>query len=445
MKYLLLIAALFAIQVQANQEPSINASFIKLQDDVQEYVHQSSGNWVKYSGTFGFGYPYKTGTQAIEYNGVVYYTYSKCITTNNTNYMIVFVADSLGNKTVIRRIYSNQCDPHENASLHIDKNGYITAAQSSRGKWRKGYVFKSVRPADVSEFNQVDSGYYSYTKLHDNGLVYTDYNGTLYNSKYKAAQAQLEAQAESSLKENVGDRFLPSRFKLGNYSDNLTTKMSDSGEMLTSNGLTLRETWIKTDQGKQKLVTGGSYAITTEVNGQIHLFYNYHFAGNLDARVNRYYMWSPDGIAWFNRHGEALELPVDENSQETAISFDYHKFNYLKDLKFIDGEIQALVVQSDSNDPMEGSRQLVKITMDGKSEVITNMGHNYDGAQFWNDTIIAVKNNKHSYAGGALFQYSLRGEYIGTYRNDGGANYPVAVKNSNKLMFADSGGLFISE
>ena len=385
MKYLLLIAALFAIQVQANQEPSINASFVKLQNDVQEYVHQSSGNWVKYSGTFGFGYPYKTGTQAVEYNGVVYYTYSKCITTNSTNYMIVFVADSLGNKTVIRRIYSNQCDPHENASLHIDSNGYITVAQAGRGYWRKGYVFKSVRPADASEFNQVDSGYYSYTKLHDNGLVYTDYNGSL------------------------------------------------------------RETWIKTDQGKQKLVTGGGYAITTEVDGQIHMVYNYHFAGNLDARVNLYYMWSPDGIAWFNRHGEALSLPVKENSNLTAISFDYHKFNYLKDLEFIDGEIQALVVQSDSGDPMKGNRQLLKFTMDGESKVITNMGHSYDGAQFWNDTIIAVKNNKHSYAGGALFQYSLDGEFIGTYRKDGGSNYPVAVKNSDKLMFADSGGLFISK
>ena len=94
---------------------------------------------------------------------------------------------------------------------------------------------------------------------------------------------------------------------------------------------------------------------------------------------------------------------------------------------------------------MKGGRQLLKFTMDGESEVITNMGHSYDGAQFWNDTIIAVKNNKHSYAGGALFQYSLSGDYIGTYRNDGGANYPVSVKNSNKLMFADSGGLFISE
>ena len=443
MKYLLLIAALFVAQVQANQEPNINVSFVKLQNDVQEYVHESTGEWVKYSGTFGFGYPYKTGTQAIEYNGVVYYTYSKCL--KFYGYMIVFVADSLGNKTVIRRIPSAFCDPHENASLHIDNNGFITAAQASRGKWRKGYVYKFTNPEDISEFEQVDSGYYSYTKLHDNGMIYTDYNGSLYNSKYKAIQAQAEYNKGQSLKKYKPEGDLPSRLKLSKSIGNLTTKMSDSGEMLTSNGLTVRETWIKTDAGKQKLVNGGSYAITTEVNGQIHMLYNYHFAGNLDLRVNLYYMWSPDGISWFNRHGESLVLPVAENSQKTAISIDYHKFNYLKDLKFIDGEIQALVVQSDSNDPMEGSRQLVKFTMDGESEVITNMGHSYDGAQFWNDTIIAVKNNKHSYAGGALFQYSLGGEFIGTYRNDGGANYPVAVKNSNKLMFADSGGLFISE
>ena len=374
-----------SLSAQASEEVSLELNVNTLQTDVQEYIHQAPGFWVKYSGTFGFGYPYKTGTQAIEYNGVVYYTYSKCITTTSVNYMIVFVADTLGNKTVVRRIYSTKCDPHENASLHIDSNGFITVAQAGRGYWRKGYVYKSVRPADVSEFEVTDSGYYSYTKLHDNGLVYTDYNGAL------------------------------------------------------------RETWIKTSQGKQQLTTGGGYAITTEVNGQIHMLYNYHFAGNLDARVNLYYMWSYDGITWFNRHGESLALPVVENSQATVISLDYHKFNYLKDLEFIDGEIQALVIQSDSSDPMEGSRKLLKFTMDGKSKVITNMGHNYDGAQFWDNSILAVKNNKHSYAGGSMFKYTLNGEYLGTHRQVGGTNYPVAVKDSNKLMYADSGNLYITE
>tara|TARA_R110000851_G_scaffold317339_1_gene480766 strand:+ start:361 stop:1536 length:1176 start_codon:yes stop_codon:yes gene_type:complete len=356
-----------------------------LQTDVQQYTHQTEGQWVKYSGALGFGYPYKVGTQAVKYNGVVYYTYSKCITTTSTNYMIVFVADSLGNKTVVRRIYSTKCDPHENASLHIDEYGFITVAQSARGKWRKGYVYKSARPEDISSFEQIDSGYYSYIKLHDNGMVYTDYNGSL------------------------------------------------------------RETWIKTNSGKQQLVVGGGYAITTEVNGQIHMLYNYHFAGNLDARVNLYYMWSSSGLYWFNRHGEFLVLPVAENSQETAISFDYHKFNYLKDIAFVNGEIQALVVQSTSSSPIKGQRELLKFTMDGESSVITNMGHNYDGAKFWKDGIIAIKSDDYGYAGGDLLFYSMDGEYISTLKGEG-INYPVRVENSDAIMFADKeSNLFIVE
>lgn len=386
MKYILLLVALFASQVQAaKQETSLALTFLNLQTDVMEYVHKSPGKWVKYSGSFGFGYPYKTTPQAMSDGSVDYYTYSRCVEANGVIYMIVYVADTDGNKTLLRRIYSNQCDPHENAAIYVDGDGYIKVVQSARGKWRKGYEFKSLRPNDISEFENTGSGFYAYPKLHKNGMIYTSYEGSL------------------------------------------------------------RETWIKTEFDEKKLVRGGAYAITTEHNGEIHMAYNYHFNGNLDARVNLYYMWSPDGEKWFNYHGEALALPVAENSNKTAISFDYHKFNYLKDISFVDGEIQALVVQSNSSDPTKGSRELVKFTMDGESKLITNIGHNYDGAQFWNDSIIAVKNNRHSYAGGDLFQYSLSGEYIGTYRGEGKANYPVAVKNSDKLMFADSKGLFISE
>ena len=379
MKYLLLVAALFVAQAQAAKEEAkldITASLIV--SDMQHYIHKAPGKWPYYSGAFGFGYPYKTAPQAAQHNNITYFTYSKCITTNTQNYMIVYAADSLGNKTAVRRVVSSKCDPHENASIMIDNEGYVKVYQSARGKWRKGFVFKSTEPNSIRAFTTVDSGYYAYPKPHEKGLVYTDYNGIL------------------------------------------------------------RETWVKNETCEKQLVKGGGYSITTEHNGEIHMVYNYHFAGNLNARVNLYYMWSPNGCDWYNNNGYKLNLPVSENSNVTAISFEYSKFNYLKQLAFIDGEMQALVVQSTSNDPTKGSRELVKFTMDGEKKAITNMGHSYDGAQFWRGGIVAVKSNEHGYAGGYLYQYTLDGEYIGTFRGEGAANYPVAIKGTDKLMFADT-------
>lgn len=383
MKYLLILLIAFNVNA-AKPEEKTNWVTKLLRSDNQEYTHQATNKWVKYSGGLGFGYPYKTTPQAIHSKGVTYYTYSKCVTASTTNYMIVFIADNLGNKTVLRRIYSTKCDPHENAAIHVDEQGYITVAQSARGKWRKGYIMKSVLPNNISEFKTIDSGFYAYPKLDSNGMVYTDYNGAL------------------------------------------------------------RETWVKNEQCNKQLVNGGGYAITTEVNGETHMLYNYHYAGNLDSRVNLYYMWSSNGCDWFNRHGESLQLPANENSQLTAIDYDYHKFNYLKDIRFIDGEIMALVVQSTSSDPTKGQRELLLVNMHGDKKVITNMGHNYDGAQFWKGNIIVVKNNKFGYAGGDLLEYSLGGEYIGSHSADK-ANYPVAVKGSDSLMFADSNKIFIVE
>lgn len=375
-----------AFNVNASkQETPSNLAVKTLQNDVMQYTHQAPNEWVKYSGGLGFGYPYKTSPQAVESDNVTYYTYSKCITTTSQNYMIVFAADSLGNKTVLRRIFSTKCDPHENAAIYVDSQGYITVAQSARGKWRKGFVFKSKRPNDISEFEQVAIGYYAYPKLHEKGMVFTDYNGSL------------------------------------------------------------RENWIKTPLGEKQLTKGGSYAITKEINGEIHMVYTYHFAGNLNARVNLYYMWSPDGEVWFNRHGEELSLPVKENSNLTGIYFNYNKFNYLKHLAYIDGELQLLVVQSTSANPILGNRELVKFTLDGESKAITNMTHNYNGAKFWNGGIIAVKSDDYGYAGGDLFEYTMEGKYISTLKGDG-INYPVRVENSDKLMFADKkSNLFIVE
>ena len=178
MKYLLIIAALFVAQVQAaKEETKLDITANLIVSDMQHYIHKAPGNWPFYSGALGFGYPYKTAPQAIQHNGVTYFTYSSC--PKNLGYMLIYVFDSLGNKTVVRRVVSKQCDPHENASIMVDNDGYIKVYQSARGKWRKGFVFKSTEPNSISAFTTVDSGYYAYPKPHEKGLIYTDYNGSL--------------------------------------------------------------------------------------------------------------------------------------------------------------------------------------------------------------------------------------------------------------------------
>lgn len=373
-------AALIALSptVQA-AEPSVQAAAVRLQD-VVHYTHDGAGPYPKYSGALGFGYPSQSGKQAVRSpSGQLYYTFSKCVySAGIQQYLVVSVADGKGNKTVVRRV-QGYCDPHENASVYVDSDGYITVAQSSRGDWRKGYIFKSINPNDISAFSQVASGYYAYPKPVSFGLVYTKYEGY----------------------------FRTTRVRLNNGTD-------------------------------YQLVNAPGYSLAyQDASGTVHVVYDYHVDGDLDRRVNVYYMKSDDGVNWFNRYGEPVSLPVAANSDATRIGDDDRScFSYIKDLSVIDGEVKILVTHSDSNLPEKGHRDLFIHSLDGSAVKVTPVGHNYDGASFYNGGVVATISDEFPYAGGGLHYFNTDGSLQWVYRGLGAANHPTVAGNS--ILFGDA-------
>lgn len=376
-KYFFFILVLMSNAALAAEIP-LKLQAVKLQN-IAHYIHDGTAEYPTYSGALGFGYPSQSGKSAVSAHGVDYYTFSNCIiVSNKSRYMVISVADSLGNKSVVRRT-NGYCDPHENAAIYVDADGFIIVAQSSRGDWRKGFIFKSVEPYSIAQFKQVATGYYAYPKITANGIVYTRYYGSTRKTRFRS---------------NDGSDFM--------------------------------------------LVDAGGYSTVTEgADGSIHLLYDWHINGDLTRRVNLYYMWSPDGVSWFNRNGEKLVLPLSPNSELTRITDDQrYVFSYIKDIQFIKGELQALVVRSTSNIPNRGHRDLYVYRMDGTNTLITPVGHSYDASNFWKDGIITAISNEYPYAGGYLHYFSMTGEHLGTWRGLGDANFPIAVGDS--LYFGDT-------
>ena len=368
-----LVVALFA---QAETQLVVNKTKVQ---DVQWYSHDGGMPWPSYGGGLGFGYPSQTRPQAVTSDGVDYYTFAKCVDAS-PDYTIVYVADSLGHTTVLYRIYVEFCDPHQNSALIVDDDGYIIVYQSARGKWRESRVFKSKQPNTITAgFDLIDSGhFYAYPNPHRKGLIYTDYNGEK------------------------------------------------------------RESWVKNEQCQKRLVAGGNYHMTTEdADGTIHMLYDYHYAGQLRLRMNLHYMWSPDGCNWFNRYGEALSLPQPPNSSDTVIYRNYQKFTYPSDFKIINGEPMALVDISDNENSQDGTRELFVVKMDGSMTRIVTTRHNYDRSAFWRGNIVTAISNEYGYPGGYLHEFSMLGEYIGTIRGLGSANWPV-VTDRGSLYYTDT-------
>jgi hypothetical protein len=167
MKYLLLIAALFVAQAQAE--------IVQMSDRGMWYKHGSSigdSGYPSYSGNLATA-TNKTMPIAVKANdNNIYYTYSTC---EEGKYKI-WVARGNDNHIIFR---SDYCDQHDNAAIRVDNNGYIFVAKAARGSWRKSFLYKSVNPYDITEFKVIDSGYKAYPQLWSMGMVYTKYNGHL--------------------------------------------------------------------------------------------------------------------------------------------------------------------------------------------------------------------------------------------------------------------------
>lgn len=229
-------------------------------------------------------------------------------------------------------------DPHDNASIAIDNNGYIWVFVSGRNTSRPGIIFKSRQPYAIDAFDQIKEGDMTYPQpwwINEKGFLY------------------------------------------------LFTKYTNGRELY----------WSASEDGQQwsadqKLSgMGGHYQVSNMRNGKVVSVFNYHPGGNVDKRTNVYLVQTTDmGKTWTTIEGSSLQLPLT-NPANAALVKDYEsegKLVYLNDLNFDeDGNPVILAVVSSDYKPGPGGnpRQWIIMHWTGKNwrfHTVCTSTHNYD-------------------------------------------------------------------
>lgn len=179
-------------------------------------------------------------------------------------------------------------DPHDNASISIDDQGYIWVFVSGRGKVRPGFIFKSSAPYSINGFEKILQKEMTYPQpwwRKGEGFIY------------------------------------------------LFTKYTNGRELY----------WSTSPDGKtwapdQKLAgMGGHYQVSNFNGKKLVSVFNYHPGGNVDKRTNLYMVQSDDGgKTWKTVDGKVVTTPLT-NSKNVALIKDYEadsKLVYINDLNF---------------------------------------------------------------------------------------------------------------
>jgi hypothetical protein len=229
-------------------------------------------------------------------------------------------------------------DPHDNASLNLDDQGYVWIFISGRGRARPGFKYRSREPYSVAAFERVAEEEMTYPQPW----------------------------------------FLPGRGWL-----HLFTKYTQGRELYLETSADGR-TW----SADRKLAGfGGHYQVSGQRGGRIGTFFNYHPGGNVDKRCNLYYAQTEDGGAtWSTVDGRPLELPLSAVTN-AALVLDSQAQGFLTytcDLNFdAAGRPVLLYVASRGHQPgpQSGPREFRVTRWDGgawQTRVVAATDHNYD-------------------------------------------------------------------
>lgn len=179
-------------------------------------------------------------------------------------------------------------DPHDNASLSIDENGYIWIFVSGRNTARPGIIFKGRYPFQIDSFEQIKVAEMTYPQpwwVQGKGFIY------------------------------------------------LFTKYTNGRELYWSTSADGR-LWAP----DQKLAgMGGHYQVSNMRNETLFTIFNYHPGGNVDKRTNIYLLETKDmGKTWLTIDGKPVQTPLTNKYSEAMVK-DYEsesKLVYLNDLNF---------------------------------------------------------------------------------------------------------------
>jgi hypothetical protein len=239
-------------------------------------------------------------------------------------------------------------DAHDNPTLLIDDDGHLWIFSSSHGTSRPSFIHRSLRPFDITEFEQIAKTNFSYTQpWHVPGQ---------------------------------GFLFLHTRYGGGK-----------------SLGINAQRTlfWMTSRDGRDwsepQLLAGidqGDYQISWRTGNRVATAFDFHPRPlGLNARANIYYVETPDmGKTWRDVRGDVVALPL-RDEQNAALVYDSRKDGllvYLKDLNFDrQGRPVILFLTSKGFEPgpASGPRQWQTARWTGKEWLLrplTTSDNNYD-------------------------------------------------------------------
>ncbi|MEO5802446.1 MAG: BNR-4 repeat-containing protein [Verrucomicrobiota bacterium] len=229
-------------------------------------------------------------------------------------------------------------DPHDNAAICIDGEGYIWVFVSGRATARPGFKYKSKQPYNVSEFEFIRQDEITYPQPW----------------------------------------FIPGFGFL-----HLFTKYTAGRELYwetSTNG-------INWSTHKKLAGIGGHYQVSQMRDGKIGTFFNRHPGGNVDKRTDLYYIQTEDsGTTWTTAGGVPVSVPLT-TTNNPALVINYSAQSnlvYGMDLNFdTNGNPVMLYITSNDYQPgPNGDPRTWRITRWNGTAWITSTvctsDHNYD-------------------------------------------------------------------
>lgn len=197
-------------------------------------------------------------------------------------------------------------DPHDNPSLALDPKGHVWVFVSGRGRRRPGFIYRSLKPYDIEEFERVFEGEFTYPQ-----------------PRWMEGQGFLH----------------------------LFTKYTKGRELYWSTSPD-GKTWAP-DQKYAGM--GGHYQTSHQRGKQVFTAFNMHPGGNVDLRTNLYFLQTGDlGRAWRNAQGETVSVPLSD-PKNAALVRDYQaekRLVYIHDLDLDrDGRPVILYITSANFEP----------------------------------------------------------------------------------------------
>jgi len=229
-------------------------------------------------------------------------------------------------------------DPHDNASMALDGEGFVWIFVSGRGNARPGFKFRSTAPHSIDAFEQVTEEEMTYPQpwwVPGKGFIH------------------------------------------------LFTKYTDGRELYWETSPDGR-TW---SEDRKLAALGGHYQTSRVKDGVVYTAFNRHPGGKVDLRTNLYFLQSRDfGDSWQDIYGNTVETPLRDVLGPGLVR-DYEsedRLVYAKDIEFDEAGHPVILILTSAHHmpgPKGDPRHFEIVRWDGKQWVYSAAApatHNYD-------------------------------------------------------------------